>query len=291
MEIIFYAILILWYFIFLLFSVHLYISHYKKHEVSFKEQYLEKIPSNINLPNLSMLLYHKIDYSLFIATIYFLIYKKTLKFQTISGETYLVLTSEKIKLSRSQESVVLFLIRIIGDGKMVSIKSIKDYSNNSYDKSDFIFNYQMWLKESQKETSWKGYYEEIDCYQAASYISYLSVALALVNTFLKTYMILGYLPLILTGIQMFLFFKIARRTKDSEQEYFKWQAFKSHLADHNLKNTENTELYIIYGLLLRINVIDKVNVKNKREMSTLYDAIYECLSKTRLNKEKNVLFD
>ena len=104
--------------------------------------------------------------------------------------------------------------------------------------------------------------------------------MSFVLTFYKYYSILGYLIIIISFLINELFLKSYKRTKEANDLYFDYIAYKNYLNDIDKLGYDNKEInnYIMAGLILKVEEIDK-----KLEQGTfplkLNDAVSRCVKK------------
>lgn len=256
---IYYSLCIVWYLAFIGIMTYLYFNDSRPYTTKVKGKIYRQIPSRLHPGELSNLLYKKIVPEVFTATILVLLKKGVLELKKTKNSHIIVLGKQEYKLSHSQKLVCNILINDMGNGEQVTFKQIEDYCNSSHSCSEFLFNYQMWVKMMIKESNKKRFYEDKREYNQVKSIRLLGVILFILNIVMGYNSPIGYFIIIPSLFIVLYFYKIFKRTEVANEEYTKWLAFKRYLQgiDKFKYNKEEIDNYIIYGLILKLPSLEQ----------------------------------
>lgn len=215
-------------------------------------------PSNLTYGELSLLLYNKIVPEVFIANVITLINKNVFVVEKTDKEYYLFKEKTNANLTES-EKYALTIIDTIRDGKdSISLTEIFDYCKSKHNRSEFSINYGVWYKIVKNEVK-KNFYEQKKFYNVVRVVSFVGIALLLLNIILSINTIAGYLLLVPIIVLPQFFIRITKRTKEYTLEYYKWMKFKEYLNTTNSFALSRAETfnYLCYGIVLGIENFDK----------------------------------
>lgn len=256
---IYYIVCIIWYLAFIGLTVYLYYNESKPYEAKFNEEFYTKIPSNLNPGELSYLMYKKIIPEVFTSTILVLVKKEVLTLKRHKGHFSLILNQNDVRISPSQKAVLDMLIKDMGDGEQVSFEQIEKYCNSNQNCSEFLMNYQLWVKMMIKESHKKNFYEQKLEYNQVKFLRTSGIILFILNIICGYHDLLGYFIIVPAFFIVLYFYKIFKRTKQASEDYSKWLAFKRYLGNINDFKYEKSDIsnYIIYGLVLKMPELEK----------------------------------
>ena len=288
---IYYIVCIIWCLAFFGMIMYLNFNCSVPYSPKFKEKVYPKIPSNLNPGELSNLMYKNISPNVFTATIMFLVKKGVLILKRKNEDFVLSLNNKDINLSPSQHVVVTMLIDNIGNGKQVTFKQIEDYCKSSHNSTEFLSNYQLWKKMMIKESNKKRFYEEKCEYNQVKFLRGTGIVLFLLNIILGFHSLIGYFVIIPAYFIVWYFYKIYKRTKNANEEYYKWLAFKCYLnnIDEYFYEPENIGSYIIYGLVLKMPKLEK-KLTNFHCVEKLNDIINRSVILSTLKGDRSIRF-
>lgn len=277
-NIVFLLVLITWYILFLIFMLFLYIKYSKPYHIKKIERIYDKVPEKLSPIELSMLLYHKMTPNALSATITYLIEQGYI----IREGDYLYKVPSEQMLSLSQEKAIELLFDVLGDGKKVDTTKISEFCNNNTNATDFLLGYDIWGNMALREVaaSKQFYVQKMD-YELVKWFQYLGYLLAILNFVLHCHYIGGYLIIIPAYFILKYFYKIDKRTRFYQEQFYKWLGFGNYLS--NLKSKEelkiNENWTLIYSILLnKIGHVEKI-IKNEQFFTNLDEAIQKCYRK------------
>lgn len=272
-------LLFIWYIILIILFIYIYFRYYKQYNSEYINKKTTKIPSNINPLNLSILMYNKINTNTFISTIYFLIFKNKIIIEKDNNEYILKLNCEKMKLSDSQNYILKTLFEQIGDGMNVTMTQLNEYCNSKYNKQEFNMNYFIWKKTAYKECANNNFYKPKYIYFKMKLISVITLLLFILGIIINRNQLIIYLLIPFIVILAILIEKSNKRTKEANDEYYKWLSYKNYLK--NSKINDNPEINLIYGTILEIDIIDKLKLENKECFKQLEISLKNNLKKIK----------
>lgn len=277
-------IVILWYLVSLFMLLFIYSNCIRRYDSKNEKKKYEKNPKKISNSELSYLMYKNISSEVLTASILDLINRKYLLVDEIDGEYYIKENfGSTSKLSQSDKYLLEIINRIIDGKKSISLTALSNYCNSKKNAKDFLINYEIYTKILRNESTNIPYFEtkliysKINLYKNISYGLWL---MSFVLTFYKYYSILGYLIIIISFLINELFLKSYKRTKEANDLYFDYIAYKNYLNDIDKLGYDNKEInnYIMAGLILKVEEIDQ-----KLEQGTfplkLNDAVSRCVKK------------
>lgn len=262
---IYYTICFIWYLAFIGIMLYLYFHSSRPYPSKFKSRLYDKIPSSLNPGELSNLIYKKINTEVFTATILVLIKKQILSIKKQKDDYVISLTKNNLKLSTSQKLALNILISDMGDREKVTFKQIEEYSMSQHNCSEFLINYQIWLKTMIRESNKKRFYEDKLEYHQVRSMRNLGIILFAINILLGYNSFVGFFIIIPTVFVVFYFYSIFKRTISANEEYHKWLAFKRYLnhIEGFKHDKENVSSYLIYGLVLKTTDLEYKLTKSR----------------------------
>lgn len=260
-NVIFIIISVIWYLGCILFILYLNKKYNRPYLTEFNEKYYNDIPSQLNPCQLSYLLYKKLVLEVLSATVQFLIIKERLIVKKQENDFIIYGNYNDKKMSKSQKYLCDFLINTIGDTKYVKLSDINNYCNNNGGASEFLLNYQIWKKIITKESK-NNYYEEKTEFSYIRKYQFIGLCIFALNIiFSFNYTASFFIPFFAFFLS-FYFFKIFKRTKEANTEYYKWLAFRNYLKDSNFQENISKldkQKYLLYATIYKID--DKVAPK------------------------------
>ena len=283
------VIVIFWYLVSFFTILMIYYKCIKRYASKNERKVYEKNPKKISNGELSYLMYKNIIPEVFTSTILDLINRNYLVVTEENGEYYLSEGSANTsRLSQSEKYLLDMINRMIDGKKSISITKLGNYSNHKKDGVDFLINYQVYLKILRNESNNVPYYETkliystMDIYKNVTYFIWL---LSFVFTYYKYYSILVYLLIIVSFLINELSIKSYKRTKDANDLYFDYIAYKNYLNEIDKLEYDKKEInhYIMTGLILKVKgVSEKLN---QGDFPTKLDvAVNKCVKKALLRK-------
>lgn len=282
-------IVMIWYLVSLFFMLFIYYNCIKRYNSKNEKKVIEKNPKRISNSELSYLMYKEIKPEVFTSSLLDLINRKFLVVKEENGDYYISEgSSNTSKLSQSDRYLLDMINRIIDGKKSISLTNLANYANNKKDGRDFLINYEIYLKILRNESTNVPYYEtkliysKINAYKNISYFLWL---LSFFFTFYKFYNILGYLIIVISFLVNELFLKSYKRTKEANDLYFDYLAYKNYLIDIEKQEYDKKEInyYIMTGLILKVD-----NISEKLDQgdfpSKLNESVSKCIKKALQRK-------
>lgn len=268
-NIIYLLLVITWYVLFVIFFLFLYLKYKKPYYVSNIQKVYKKIPENLNPMELSMLLHHKVTPSALSATIVYLIERGYI----IREGNVLKKFSGELELSLSQNSALELLFDVLGNGKIVDISKIDDFCNNNSSATDFLLAYDIWNNMAVREvTASKQFFVTKMDYELVKWFQYLGYFLVLLNVVLHCHYFAGYLIVFPAYFLLQYFYRISKRKKHYQKQFYQWLGFGNYLATLTSKDEIdlNHTWVIVYSILL--NKVDHVeNIFKEEQFYTKLD--------------------
>lgn len=250
-------VVIFWYLVSLFMILFIYSNCIKRYKSKNEKKQYEKNPKKISNSELSYLMYKNLIPEVFAASMLDLINKKHLVVEEMDGEYFISLSFiNNSKLSQSDKYLMDMINRIIDGKKNISLTSLGHYCDNKKNATDFLINYEIYLKILRNESTNVPYFETKLIYSKVSLyknISYGLWLLAFFFTFYKYYSILGYLVIVISFIINEMFLKAYKRTEDANDLYFDYMAYKNYLIDIDKLGYDEKEIndYIMASLILK----------------------------------------
>lgn len=266
---------ITWYVLFVIFFLFLYLKYKRPYYVSNIQKIYKNIPENLSPMELSMLLYRKITPNALSATITYLIEQGYI----IREGNVLKKVEGELGLSLSQNSALEILFDVLGNGKMVDINKIDSFCDNNSTATDFLLAYDIWNNMAIREVnaSKQFFVPKMD-YELVKWFQYLGYFLVVLNVVLNCHYLGGYLIVFPAYFLLQYFYKISKRTRPYQKQFYQWLGFGNYLSEIKSKDEIglNQTWVLVYSVLL--NKIGHVENKIKEEQfyTTLDKALQKC---------------
>ena len=271
-------VLMTWYVLYIIFMIFLYFKYRRPYRVKKINKFYKDIPEKLNPIELSMLIYHKITPSTLSATIVYLIEKGVI----VRENSFLIKGDLSKRISKSQKNAMEILFDILGDGTKVNINVISDYCRNHATSTDFLLAYDVWTSLAQREavTSNKFFVPKED-YELVRWFQIIGYILAILNFVLNIHNIAGYVIIIPAYFILQYFYKTYKRTKEYNEEFYKWLGFSNYISSISSKAELqlNPNAVIIYSIILnKISHVEQV-LYNEQFFTELDSSLRKCYRK------------
>jgi hypothetical protein len=289
-NIIFFYLCISWFILFIALFIDLSLENFKPYKPKFNLDFYTDFPSDINIFDLSNLMYKKIMPSVLSAEIVKLFNLALLKLDNIDGEDYISVGNiDSSKITIGQKYTIKLLIDIIGDGTKVSISNIYKFCERKKNCDAFLMEYTIWGRIMRKENCTQIYYESKNQYGMVKFITVFGCSLFIANILGKFRIAIGYVTLLPAVFILLYFIKIYKRTKNANEDYHKWLAFKQYLIniDNFEYNITDPDKYILYGTLLGVKGLEK-KLTNHDHFDRISVAINRCVVRAILNGNRKL---
>ncbi|MGE5455787.1 MAG: DUF2207 family protein [Ignavibacteriales bacterium] len=279
---IYYAAVMIWYVVFLIFIMYLSQAHSGEYKSQYKNSRYTDIPSKKLAVELSLLMYKKIIPEVLTVSIISMIDKGILRIERTMDDYVLYLNPHvnQNKMIASEKFIITLLFETMGEIDHVSFSTIAKFCDSNHGRSEFQLNYQLWLAIIRKETILTDYYEPKTCYTKIILYKYVGLILFLINIIFNYHTIIGYGMILPSFFLEFYFMHIFKRTRVANDEYHKWLSFKNYLPNslgNNAGINRNELLY--YGLLLKVKNIETL-LNDDYCYGLLNDGIKKCVRKS-----------
>lgn len=279
---IYYAAVMIWYVVFLIFIMYLSQAHSGEYKSQYKNSRYTDIPSKKLAVELSLLMYKKIIPEVLTVSIISMIDKGILRIERTMDDYVLYLNPHvnQNKMIASEKFIITLLFETMGEIDHVSFSTIAKFCDSNHGRLEFQLNYQLWLAIIRKETILTDYYEPKTCYTKIILYKYVGLILFLINIIFNYHTIIGYGMLLPSFFLEFYFMHIFKRTRVANDEYHKWLSFKNYLPNslgNNAGINRNELLY--YGLLLKVKNIETL-LNDDYCYGLLNDGIKKCVRKS-----------
>lgn len=287
MEIALYLCALAWLFGYICFIIYLHIVDSKPYLSEFTEEKYPKAPSPLNPHELSVLLYKKVVPSAFTASILVLIKKGIIWVQEKDGD-YIFCRQKDTNLSNSQKDLMLLLFEEIGGGEAVRLSEINAFCKTHDTCSTFLFTYQNWRKNAYREVKYN-FFEEKKGYKSVKLYKNIGFLLILANFITGIHFIPIYCMIIPIWFLHIYFYKIYKRTKEANTEYFKWLGYKNYLLSRDAFSIEEETHATIYGVILGLGtVIDQKLTRGDHLIVSLEAIITRCVRNATLKGDRSI---
>ena len=222
-----------------------------------------------------MLLHRKVTPSALSATIVYLIEQGYI----IREGDILKKVPGELGLSLSQNSALEILFDVLGNGKMVDVNKIENFCNNNSSATDFLLSYDIWNNMAIREvTASKQFFVQKMDYELVKWFQYLGYFLVLLNVVLHCHYFAGYLIIFPAYFLLQYFYKISKRTKQYQKQFYQWLGFGNYLTTLNSKDELelNQTWVLVYSILLnKVEHVEKI-IKEEQFYTNLDKAIQKC---------------
>lgn len=277
----------IWGISYLIFIFYLYCVNKKPHHSSFLEEQYNQVPSPLTPNELSILLYKKIVPSTFTANILLLIQGGIITVEKMEND-YLFLRHDYKTMSDSQKELIILLFEEMGSGDSVYLTQIDRYCNTHSGCSNFLAGYQIWKRETYRESRYN-FYEEKRGYMGVKLFKNIALLLMLLNYIMKTHLIFIYLIFIPTYCLHIYFYKIYKRTKEANTEYYKWLGYKHYLMEKDEISEAEEANASIYGTVLGCaSTVEAKLPKHDFFIIRVESVITRCIRKSILKGDRSI---
>jgi uncharacterized membrane protein len=197
--------------------------------------------------------------------------KKRLLFGTKSEDVYTIIdNSENLRreLTREESHLKNWLIKKIGNGKSVTFDDIEEYSKDRKNALEFYDDYDIWKTMIEGKAQEYGFFDKkaITGAVLGVLIGVSGIIFGVIGAVFGVYLTLVNIPV---GIFIIIFsVRIKRRSKNGNEDYVKWKAFREFLTDFSkiddavVPSVIIWEHYLVYAVSLGVadKVIDTMKV-------------------------------
>lgn len=275
---------LVWYGILILLITYLYFKNSKPYKTTFNDKYLSKIPSDLTPAELSVLMYKKVIPQVLTANFLSLLSNKIIEIEKREDDYYIILREYDVRsLPKSQQLMLNFFITNMGDGMEVSLDEVSNYCNSKIGSSEFLLNYQIWLRMVFKESSKKLFFEMKNEYYFVRRMNIIGMALFITNLILGYNLFIGFF-IFVPAVFVYIYFAVTyKRTKDGNEEFHKWMGFKRYLEEIENFEYENDKVfnYLIAGVVLNVDNVEE-KLMNQKFVHKLNNSIKKCVVKSNL---------
>ena len=270
---------ILWLGVFLVSIVLFYLKYDKEYKPEFEMEYLRELPSNNPPEVIEYIMSKKISSNAFSASICNMILKKvfTIKDDPNSKKNYIIIADDSKKeiLSTQEQKVYDLLIDVVGNGKSVTTKELKEYGKKESNATTFINKFDGWKREVTKQGKNLNIYQETGKYKFfMAMICLISFLICYIDIQFEVCNLFGIFNAIVGIIGLIYVLKSTKKTKEGIEEYTKWNAFKHFLKDFGrfdekeLPEIALWEKYLVYATAL--GCANEVQKAMKLKIEKLY---------------------
>ncbi|MDD4831696.1 MAG: DUF2207 domain-containing protein [Bacilli bacterium] len=263
------ALNIFWFIFSTFMFIYIYINKDKEYESGFKDKYYKDIPSDKTPELLGYLLTGEAKERFFIASVFELIRKNVIKIAK-SNKDYILVYNLKHResLSKGEYYIIKWLFHLLGNDYEVPLSKIKEESKRN--SGFFSFCFHEWANIIEVDAAQQNIFENKGSIFMDSLVYFLiSYVLAIYNAILTNNYILAILIGIGTSIFIIYTNSFKKRTKESNLEYEKWEAFKRYLksSECTLNDMDSKEFLkiFVYSKVLKIEKNFKSIMKRSRE--------------------------
>lgn len=255
-KILFDSAVVLWYLVFLIFLFVIYYRNAKPHKVTYNEQLRKNYPSVLNPVELSLLMYKKIVPEVFTASIIDLIRLKKIEVKKVNNDYQLTINNDiENEIPKSYEYILDILFNSIVKDPGMMLSKLEEYADNKANSTEFFTNYYVWKRIAHKETFCQQFYEPKMGYSMLTIYRTIVDILIIINFLTGFHNFLAYFLIVPSFILSFVFYYTYKRTKEANEEYYKWKAFRNYLinfSNENRKlNRDDICNFLVYGTVLR----------------------------------------
>lgn len=269
--------------------IYIYVKFDKEYKADFKNKYNREFIDDYNVEVIDYLFNKNITPNAMSASIMNLVYKKNISVEEMSSDkkkkeyTFKLLNKEN--LSKSEEYLIEFLFDTVGNGSVFTTKKLKDYAKSTSSYSTFTSKYSTWKNNVIQEGQQQNFYE------SNTKIKFIGLIIALIgglifvtNILCNTDILIAYaliIPIVIFAIYIMTF---NRRTKNGNEDYAKWKAFKNFLNDFGTFDIKELpeitlwERYMVYatifGLAKKVQKSMNVYIQELDPNGTLYPYYY-----------------
>lgn len=283
------TLLNIWWALFIFLTFYLYVKNIKPYKTSFDEEYFKGIPSDLSVIEVSNLINRKINGNTLAAYVLHLINRKVLKIDVEDGVEYIKMGNFTGNLSIGDESTIKLILYTMGDGDKVTISQLYNFCKSRRNKNVMFMEFQIWCKVMKKENFKHIFYETKEEYGLVKAITIFGSLLFFINILAHCNNILAYFTLLPAILLLAVFSNVHKRTRQANEEYYKWMAFKNYLE--NIEKFEEEVLYpeeyLVYAICLGIKGFEK-KVTDHNYGERLVEALNRCIVKALLSGNRSV---
>lgn len=285
---IFDTLLNIWWALFIFLTFYLYVKSIKQYKTTYNEQYFKGIPSDLSLIEVSNLINKKIDANTLAAYVINLINRTVLKIEVEDGVEYIRRGPYKGNLSIGDESTIKLILYTMGDGEQATISQLYNFCNRKRNKSVMLMEFQIWCKVMKKENYKHIFFETKEEYGLVKGITMFGCLLFFINILAHFNNILAYFTLVPAILLFFVYSNVHKRTRQANDEYYKWLSFKSYLDNIEKFDDEilYPEEYIVYGTCLGVKGLEK-KLTDHNYCERLIEALNRCIIKAILSGNRS----
>ena len=269
--------------------IYIYVKFDKEYKADFKNKYNREFIDDYNVEVIDYLFNKNITPNAMSASIMNLVYKKNISVEEMPSDkkkkeyTFKLLNKEN--LSKSEEYLIEFLFDTVGNGSVFTTKKLKDYAKSTSSYSTFTSKYSTWKNNVIQEGQQQNFYE------SNTKIKFIGLIIALIgglifvtNILCNTDILIAYALIIPIVIFAIYIMTLNRRTKNGNEDYAKWKAFKNFLNDFGTFDIKELpeitlwERYMVYatifGLAKKVQKSMNVYIQELDPNGTLYPYYY-----------------
>ncbi len=235
-------------------------------------KYNPEIPKEYSIEVSSVLLYNRVSYDAFCASLLSLIARGIVLVKPGKNDNYELSYYETQRLTYTEELLVDFLFEKIGSNKSVTLDAIENYVTG--EKSSLVFAnfYSNWRRCVLKEADRQHFYEKNGLPIITSIFALLIIIFVLfASVYFRLNILLPWICFIITILFCIYCWMIKKRTKKGQIDYMKFQALSQYLMDfdshfkQSLPKTVEFPIYFAYASLFGITdqVYEQMRKKTK----------------------------
>lgn len=257
------ALVIIWFIGLVVLVIRTYYKHDKEYKSGFDGKYYREFPADYGPETLGYLMNKTVSTNELSASILNLVYKKVISVEKVpygkNGDyefTYHPDMVEKVNLTTMESELIAWLFEgTPRENPKLLLSEFKRKAKNSY--SDFLDSYNSWTKAVTKDAIEKNFYEDKTSKKTFSILyTLIGVILIMIISYQIGAGEIGSFCFLIGLIALIYFFNYKKRTKNGNEDYTKWKAFKNFLVDFgNFNEKELPELilwekYLVYAVTL-----------------------------------------
>lgn len=254
--------------------IFVYIKYDKEYNSSFKEKYTRNFLEGYPIPTLEYLMNKSVTQNSFNASILNLIYKKKINVEKIeeSKDDYLLTLIDTTGLTDSEIKVITMLF--VNEERSIKLSDIKKYAKetNKKGESSFLNTFNLWIKESTRDSEYYEFYEETKIpIILISIFGALGLVLMILQGIFEVMVGTILVEAIILIIALIYFLVVKKRTKKGIEDFAKLKAFKRFLKDFgkfddkDLPEVKLWDKYLVYATALGLSKKVSASMKLKFE--------------------------
>ena len=275
---------------FIFFALYVYVKCLKPYKRNFVDKYFKGIPSELNVVEISNLINRKITPNTLSSYVIGLINRKVLKVSVDeNGVEYISMGSYSGNLSIGDEATIKLILYTMGDGDKVTINQLHDFCKRKRNRNVMLMEFQIWSKVMRKENYKHIFYETKELYGLVRLFTIVGCLLFFINIFAKFNNPITILILISSLALFIAFSNIYKRTRQANEEYYKWMAFKAYLEE--IENFEEEVLYpeeyVMYAICLGVKGLES-KLTNHTYCERLSEALNVAVMKAIVSGNRSI---